>query len=119
MPAQRCLRSNLRAERRLGTPTPNSFRTLYEFWCRAEIVRRQRSMEGKSREPRLSHIGMDSFHIRLVTDVSWQSLDYYSRVAAKRVLGSGLLPIPNYSARLRCRTLERIERGVLSTNSGA
>ena len=44
-----------------------------------------------------AHRGLDAVDIRLAPGIPWESLDYYSRMAAKHSVGAGLLPGSDYS----------------------
>src|ERR1700677_701601 len=55
----------------------------------------------------------------MASGIPWESLDYYSRMAAKHSVGVDLLPSSDCSTRIRRRTLERIKRTVFPIDGGA
>ena len=65
------------------------------------------------------HPGLDILGVRLGPRVAGKCMDYCPCVAAEHSLGIGLLPGADRSIRIRCRTLERIERRLLHSNLGA
>lgn len=94
-----------------------------QFKIRARVLSSSRASRRKERvlpcELCGPYSGLDIPGIRLGLGISRKCVDYRPCMATEHSLGIGLLPGPDRSTRVHCRTLEGIEGRLLSTNSGA